>query len=108
MLSGIRIVEVAGIGPRPFCAMHLADLGADVITIERPREAVVGRPVVDRYPLNRGKRSVEADLKTKEGRGVVLELVEGADVLIEGMRPGVMERLGLGPDACMAMNPRLV
>jgi alpha-methylacyl-CoA racemase len=103
MLQGIRIVEIAGIGPGPFCAMHLADLGADVIAIERP--AGPGQPS---SVMNRGKRSVVADLKTAEGRALVLELVAGADALIEGMRPGVAERLGLGPAECMARNPRLV
>jgi alpha-methylacyl-CoA racemase len=105
MLSGIRIVEICGIGPGPFCAMHLADLGADVIAVERYSP--------DKKPgsgsiINRGKRSVVADLKTAEGRELVLQLIEDADALIEGMRPGVMERLGLGPDVLMARNPRLV
>ncbi|WP_427306002.1 CaiB/BaiF CoA transferase family protein [Cupriavidus sp. H39] len=104
MLSGIKVVEICGIGPGPFCAMHLADLGADVIAVERPQ----GQSAPDGQLLNRGKRSIVADLKTPEGRDIVLRLIEGADVLIEGMRPGIMERLGLGPDACMARNPRLV
>jgi alpha-methylacyl-CoA racemase len=103
MLSGTRIVEICGIGPGPFCAMHLADLGADVIAVER--EAAPGAPST---LLNRGKRSVVADLKTAEGRELVLKLIEDADALIEGMRPGVMERLGLGPEECAARNPRLV
>jgi len=103
MLSGIKIVEIAGIGPGPFCAMHLADLGADVIAVER--EAA---PDAQSTMLNRGKRSVVADLKTPEGRELVLKLIEDADALIEGMRPGVMERLGLGPEECAARNPRLV
>ncbi|WP_213955853.1 CaiB/BaiF CoA-transferase family protein [Variovorax sp. dw_954] len=103
MLSGIRIVEICGIGPGPFCAMHLADLGADVIAVER--EAAAGAPS---SLLNRGKRSIVADLKTPEGRELVLKLIEDADALIEGMRPGVMERLGLGPAECAARNPRLV
>lgn len=103
MLSGIKVVEICGIGPGPFCAMHLADLGADVIAVER------AGPGAQRTNLiNRGKRSVVADLKTVQGRDLVLHLIENADVLIEGMRPGVMERLGLGPDACQARNPRLV
>ncbi|MDT4847796.1 E-cinnamoyl-CoA:R-phenyllactate CoA transferase [compost metagenome] len=103
MLSGIKIVEICGIGPGPFCAMHLADLGADVIAVER--EAAPGAPST---LLNRGKRSVVADLKTAEGRELVLQLVDEADALVEGMRPGVMERLGLGPEVCAARNPRLV
>jgi len=103
MLSGIKVVEICGIGPGPFCAMHLADLGADVIAVER--DAAPGAPP---SLLNRGKRSIVADLKTAEGRELVLKLVEDADALIEGMRPGVMERLGLGPAQCAARNPRLV
>jgi alpha-methylacyl-CoA racemase len=105
MLSGSRIVEICGIGPGPFCAMHLADLGADVIAVER---AGSDEPSAGPYILNRGKRSVVADLKTGEGRELVLQLIEDADALIEGMRPGVMERLGLGPDVCHKRNPRLV
>ena len=103
MLTGIKIVEICGIGPGPFCAMHLADLGADVIAVER--EAAPGAAST---LLNRGKRSVVADLKTAEGRALVLQLIEDADALVEGMRPGVMERLGLGPEECAARNPRLV
>ncbi|MNJ30112.1 E-cinnamoyl-CoA:R-phenyllactate CoA transferase [compost metagenome] len=103
MLSGIKVVEICGIGPGPFCAMHLADLGADVIAVERADQGA-GRKNL----INRGKRSVAADLKTAEGRELVLRLIEDADVLIEGMRPGVMERLGLGPEVCRARNPRLV
>ncbi|MFQ6574037.1 CaiB/BaiF CoA transferase family protein [Pseudomonas sp. UM16] len=101
MLQGIKIVEICGIGPGPFCAMHLADLGAEVIAVERGSEGRVNL-------LNRGKRSVIADLKTAEGRELVLRLIEDADALVEGMRPGVMERLDLGPEVCQARNPRLV
>ncbi|WP_454753891.1 CaiB/BaiF CoA transferase family protein [Cupriavidus necator] len=108
MLSGVRIVEICGIGPGPFCAMHLADLGADVIAVERAAPEVAGQMSAEGYVMNRGKRSVVADLKTDEGRELVLRLIESADALIEGMRPGVMERLGLGPDVCLARNPRLV
>lgn len=107
MLSGVRIVEIVGIGPGPFCAMHLADLGADVIAVERDDSAANG-PVPSRSVLNRGKRSVLANLKTPAGRDLVLRLIQDADALIEGMRPGVMERLGLGPDVCHERNPRLV
>jgi len=108
MLSGVKVIEICGIGPGPFCAMHLADLGANVIAVERPQPADPTRAAPEGYVLNRGKRSVVADLKTAEGRELVLKLVESADALIEGMRPGVMERLGLGPDSCHARNPRLV
>ncbi|TDF83807.1 CaiB/BaiF CoA-transferase family protein [Pseudomonas sp. H9] len=109
MLSGIKVVEICGIGPGPFCAMHLADLGAEVIAVERAASmSITGEANTPSNPMNRGKRSVVADLKTAEGRETVLQLIEGADALIEGMRPGVMERLGLGPQVCLARNPKLV
>src|SRR5215470_15444108 len=108
-LSGIRIVEIAGIGPGPFCAMMLADLGADVIRVDRAERARAPRmPGPNLDLLNRGRRSVGVDLKSPAGVEVVLRLVERADALIEGFRPGVMERLGLGPEVCLARNPRLV
>ncbi len=102
MLSGIRIVEICGLGPGPFSAMHLADLGADVIAVERVDPGRGPRSI------NRGKRVVAVDLKSPAGRDTVLKLIEQADALIEGMRPGVMERLGLGPDLLHERNPRLV
>jgi alpha-methylacyl-CoA racemase len=106
-LRGLTVVELAGIGPAPFAAMLLADLGADVVLVDRPPAAA---PAADlRFaPFNRGKRTVVADLKTEPGRDVVLGLLDRADVLIEGFRPGVAERLGLGPDVVLARNPRLV
>ncbi|MFZ2857865.1 CaiB/BaiF CoA transferase family protein [Acidovorax sp.] len=104
VLDNVRVLEIGGLGPGPFCAMHLADLGADVISVVRETK---GRETTGAL-LNRGKRSVFADLKTEEGRQLVLALVAEADALIEGMRPGVMERLGLGPEECLAVNPRLV
>lgn len=104
VLSSVKVLEIGGIGPGPFCAMHLADLGADVISVVRQPAGPVGSGAV----LNRGKRSVFADLKTPEGKALVLELCETADVIVEGMRPGVMERLGLGPAECQARNPKLV
>ncbi|MFS2122705.1 CaiB/BaiF CoA transferase family protein [Pseudomonas sp. Pseusp97] len=107
-LAGLRVLEVAGIGPAPFCGMLLADLGADVVVVERA-EASADEVVADRGAvIKRGKRSVCLDLKSAEGREAALRLVENCDALIEGMRPGVMERLGLGPDVCLALNPRLV
>ena len=108
-LSGIRIVEIAGIGPGPFCAMMLADLGAEVLRVDRAERARLPRPDGPNLDLlNRGRRSVAVDLKSPAGVEVVLRLVEKADALIEGFRPGVMERLGLGPDVCLARNPKLV
>lgn len=106
-LAGVRVVELAGIGPGPFCAMVLADLGADVVRVDRPGPA--GDPAGLAFDvLGRGRRSVAVDLKRPEGPGVVLRLVEGADALLEGFRPGVAERLGVGPAACLARSPRLV
>ena len=102
ILDGVRVVEIAGIGPGPFCGMLLADLGADVIVVERPGSGAA-RPRPG-YIVNRGKRSIELDVKAPAAVDAVLRLVAGADALIEGMRPGVMERLGLGPDACLARN----
>lgn len=109
VLSGVKIVEIAGIGPGPFCGMLLADLGADVITVERPSDGDTraSRPRSNQI-VNRGKRSIVLDLKQADAIEAVLQLVEGADALIEGMRPGVMERLGLGPDVCHARNPALI
>ncbi len=103
-LQGVRVIEIAGIGPGPFCAMLLADLGGEVVRIDRPEGADGGRVDV----LGRGRRSVVVDLKHPRGAEVVLGLVAGADVLIEGFRPAVAERLGIGPEACLARNPRLV
>ena len=94
-LQGIRVLEFAGIGPGPFCAMLLADMGADVVRIDRASSAA-GRAPVD--PLLRGRRSLGVDLKQPAAVEAVLRLVAGADALVEGFRPGVMERLGLGPD----------
>jgi alpha-methylacyl-CoA racemase len=108
-LSGIKIVEFAGIGPGPFAAMMLADLGADILRIERHDRVASGdksKPSPDL--LNRGRRSVGINLKSKAGVDTALRLLEQADACIEGFRPGVMEKLGLGPDVCLARNPRLV
>jgi alpha-methylacyl-CoA racemase len=109
-LSGIRIVEIGGIGPGPFCAMLLADLGADVLRVDRVAGGGLVGPSDDHRTelLNRGRRSIAVDLKHPDGPEVVLALVDEADVLMEGFRPGVTERLGIGPDACLARNSRLV
>jgi len=118
-LAGTLVVEMAGLGPAPFAAMLLADMGADVIRVDRlpetaplpapgtaPVPAALNEP--RRYSTSRGRRSVALDLKADAGRDVVLRLVERADVVLEGFRPGVMERLGLGPGTCLDRNPRLV
>ncbi|MEU8527802.1 CaiB/BaiF CoA-transferase family protein [Streptomyces sp. NPDC048629] len=106
-LSGVRVVELAGIGPGPFAAMLLADLGADVVRVDRPGGAGLGiDPAFD--ITNRNKRSVLVDLKSADGPATVLDIVERADILVEGYRPGVAERLGVGPEECLARNPRLV
>ena len=108
-LKGITIIEIAGIGPGPFAAMSLADMGADVIRVERPGGGLFAAQQDTRLDLlNRGKRCIGVDLKTPEGVDTVLRLVEEADALLEGNRPGVMERLGLGPEVCLERNPRLV
>jgi alpha-methylacyl-CoA racemase len=111
-LEGVRVVELAGIGPGPFCAMLLADMGAEVIRVDRA--AMVGRDT-DRDGndarfnlLARGRRNIAVDLKNPAGVDATLRLIDRADALIEGFRPGVMERLGLGPDLCLARNPKLV
>ena len=108
-LSGIKIIEIAGIGPGPFAAMLLADMGAEVLRVDRSQAVRGGdpsKPPVD--VLNRGRRSIGVDLKNPDGVQTVLKLVESADALIEGFRPGVTERLGIGPDDCLARNPKLV
>jgi alpha-methylacyl-CoA racemase len=108
-LAGIKVVELAGIGPGPFCGMLLSDLGADVLRIERPEPVDLGVPTPREFDLlNRGRRSVAIDLKNPAGVAAVKELLRRADVLIEGFRPGVTERLGLGPEDCLAINPRLI
>jgi alpha-methylacyl-CoA racemase len=108
-LTGRKIIELAGIGPGPFCAMLLAELGADVVRIDRMTESNLGLPKSAKYDLmNRSRRSVAVDLKKPEAVDAVLRLIDKADALIEGFRPGVTERLGLGPDVCLARNPRLV
>ncbi|CAL9633031.1 CaiB/BaiF CoA transferase family protein [Streptomyces sp. enrichment culture] len=106
-LAGVRVVELAGIGPGPFAAMLLADLGADVVRVDRPGGPGLGiDPAYD--VTNRNKRSVVVDLKAPDGPDRVLDLAARADVLVEGYRPGVAERLGVGPGDCHARNPRLV
>ena len=108
-LIGIRIVEIAGIGPTQFCGMLLADMGAQIIRLRRPAAADPGVDLPDRFNLmNRGRPTVDVDLKSDAGREFVLRLCEKADAVFEGFRPGVMERLGLGPGECMARNERLV
>src|SRR4051812_2102329 len=106
-LRGLKVVEIAGIGPGPHACMILADLGADVIRVERPGggQALAGGAAM---VLNRGRPSVALDLKRPEATATVLELVKGADLLVEGMRPGVTERLGIGPEQCLEANPALV
>jgi len=102
-LQGIRVIELAGIGPGPFAGMMLSDHGAEVIRVDRP-----GARIDARDPLLRGRRVIGVDLKSPQGQALVLDLVKGADALFEGFRPGVTERLGLGPAQCHAVNPALV
>jgi alpha-methylacyl-CoA racemase len=108
-LQGVKILEIAGIGPGPFAAMMLADMGADIIRVDRAQSVMGGDPAAPPADvLNRGRRSIGVDLKNPDGVETLLTLVESADALIEGFRPGVAERLGFGPDICLARNPRLV
>ncbi len=108
-LQGIKIVELAGIGPGPFSGMLLSDMGADIIRVDRAQQVNPGSfDTPNLEPLYRGRRSIGVDLKRPEGVEAVLKLVEQADALIEGFRPGVTERLGLGPDVCLARNSKLV
>jgi alpha-methylacyl-CoA racemase len=104
-LAGVRAIELGGIGPVPFAAMLLSDMGADVVRVDRPNPAP---EEAVRHAMYRGRRSAVIDLKHPDGRDTVMRLVRGADVLIEGFRPGVAERLGVGPDECLTANPRLV
>jgi alpha-methylacyl-CoA racemase len=107
--SGVRMLEMAGIGPAPFAGMLLADMGAEVLRIDRLAAVDIGIPTAPKYDLlNRNKLSIAVDLKSAQGREVVLRLLDGCDALIEGFRPGVMEKLGLGPEVCLAKNSRLV
>ncbi len=108
-LEGLRVIELAGIGPGPFCAMMLADMGAEVLRIDRPRKVPLGTPIAAEFDFTlRNRRSAAVDLGHADGAGVVLRMVERADALIEGFRPGVAERLGVGPEACLERNPKLV
>src|SRR3954469_2265085 len=104
-LQGLKVIEMAGIGPGPFTAMMLADMGAEVLRVDRPNARVLNP---EKDVLNRGRRSIAVDLKHPDGVQTVLRLVEGADALLEGFRPGVMERLGLGPDGGLERNPKLL
>lgn len=103
-LAGIRIIEITGLGAGPFCGMMLADMGADVIRVDR----IADQPMRDHGPMSRSRKSIAIDLKKPAGVETLLRLVESADALFEGFRPGVAERLGLGPDECLSRNPRLV
>jgi alpha-methylacyl-CoA racemase len=108
-LTGYRVVELAGIGPGPFASMLLSDMGAEVVRVERS-QAVGAKAMLDPAldVLNRGRRNIAIDLKNPDGVAALLDLVERADALVEGFRPGVMERLGIGPDVCLARNPKLI
>lgn len=105
-LEGIKIIEIAGIGPGPFCGMMLADMGAEVIRIDRAGGGLGG--AIPNDVMNRNRRSVAVNLKSPEGAETVLKLCENADAIFEGFRPGVAERLGIGPDACLKRNPKIV
>jgi alpha-methylacyl-CoA racemase len=108
-LDGVKVLEMAGLAPSPFCGMMLADFGADVVVVDRLSKGAPEIPnVMPRNPFDRGKRSIRIDLKSEQGKGIVRKMIRGVDVLLEPYRPGVMEGLGLGPDAALALNPRLI
>ena len=107
-LAGIKVLEIAGIGPGPFCAMMLADMGADVIRVDRAGAVPASPPAGVGDLLTRSRKSIGVDLKHADGVSLLLDLVEKADVIMEGFRPGVMERLGLGPDVCLGRNPGII
>lgn len=108
-LAGLRIVELAGIGAGPHCAMMLADMGADVVRVDRLTASGLGVPIDAKFDLLlRGRRSLSIDLKSEAGRDTVLQMIDQADAVIESFRPGVAERMGLGPDVCLPRNPKLV
>ncbi len=107
-LKGVKVVELVGLGPGPFCGMLLADLGATVIRVDRVEAAATAPPTPSTNPMNRGKSSITLDLKKREGVDALLRLVDQADSFFEVFRPGVAERLGIGPDVCLARNPELV
>ena len=108
-LTGYKVIELAGIGPAPMCAMMLSDMGAEVVRVDRLADAGLGIAMPKKYNfLGRGRKSIAIDLKNPDGIEALLKLIDGADAVLEGFRPGVMERLGMGPDVCMARNPKLV
>ncbi len=107
-LSGLKIVELAGIGPGPFCCMLLSDMGAEVVRVDRAANVGKDEKTYRHNLLTRGRKNIAVDLKNPDGVETVLKLIDQADGLIEGFRPGVMERLGLGPDVCLKRNPKLV
>jgi alpha-methylacyl-CoA racemase len=108
-LKGIKVIEMAGLGPAPFCAMLLADMGADVISIDRKSAGGKSSRAAEKVNiLRRGRRSIALDLKNPAAVAVAVKMIAGADILLEGFRPGVMERMGLGPEVCHAHNPALV
>jgi alpha-methylacyl-CoA racemase len=108
-LTGFKVIELAGIGPAPMCAMMLSDMGAEVVRVDRLSDAKLGIAMPKKYNfLGRGRRSIAIDLKNPDGIEALLKLIDGADCVLEGFRPGVMERLGMGPEICLERNPKLV
>lgn len=108
-LAGIKVIEMAGLAPSPYCGMILADFGADVVIVDRVERGMPEIPnLMPKNPFNRGKRSMRVDLKTDEGISIVRKMIQAFDVIVEPYRPGVMEKLGLGPDEALNLNPRLI
>jgi len=106
-LAGVKVIEMAGLAPGPFCAMMLADMGAEVLRIDRP-DHPAAKSGAKLNLVNRNRRAITLNIKSKDGLATLRRLIASADALIEGFRPGVMERLGLGPDECLAANPKLI
>jgi len=108
-LDGVKVIEMAGLAPSPYCGMLLADFGADVVVVDRPSKGMPEIPnLMAKNPFDRGKRFIRVNLKTKDGVDIVKKMMERYDVLIEPYRPGVMESLGLGPEEALKMNPKLI
>jgi len=108
-LDGIKVIEMAGLAPSPYCGMILADFGADVVVVDRLTKGMPEIPnMMPKNPFDRGKRSVRVNLKTEAGISIIQKMIQSADVLLEPYRPGVMESLGVGPEEALALNPKLI
>ena len=107
-LKGVKVIEIAGLAPSPYCGMLLSDFGADVVIVDRLSKGAEIPNIMSKNPFNRGKKSMRINLKTDQGVAIVRDMIRDSDVLIEPYRPGVMEALGLGPDEALTLNPRVI